>query len=129
VTSKKAFIESLKWIKEGRFSLAKAIVLGFLLLCGFRSVAQDEHALHEVYPAQNRDGRHIIQRLLFPFDRSLKARVPEDFINDFGSSVAALAPISGGEKQLAIRVAALGSDESKHVLETIFRFVEKAAGK
>jgi hypothetical protein len=39
------------------------------------------------YPAQNRDGRHIIQRLLFPFDRSLKAGVPEDFINDFGSEI------------------------------------------
>jgi hypothetical protein len=50
------------------------------------------------YPAQNRDGRHIIQRLLFPFGRSLKAGVPEDFINDFGSSAAVLAPISGGEK-------------------------------
>jgi hypothetical protein len=80
------------------------------------------------YPAQNRDGRHIIQRLLFPFDRSLKAGVP-DFINDFGSSVAALVPIPGGEKQLAIRAASLSSDESKHVLETICRFVEKAANK
>jgi len=52
VTSKKVFIKSLRWIREGRFSLAKAIVLGFLLLCGFRSAAQDEHALHEVYQAQ-----------------------------------------------------------------------------
>jgi len=52
VTSKKAFIGALKRIKEGRCSLAKAIVVGFLLLCGFRSAAQDEHALHEVYQAQ-----------------------------------------------------------------------------
>jgi len=52
VTSKKAFIGASKRIKEGRFSLAKAIVVGILLLCGFRSVAQDEHALHEVYQAQ-----------------------------------------------------------------------------
>lgn len=52
MTSKKAFIGALKRIKEGRCSLAKAIVVGFLLLCGFRSAAQDEHALHEVYQAQ-----------------------------------------------------------------------------
>jgi Endonuclease NucS len=81
------------------------------------------------YPARNRDGRHIVQRLLFPFDRSLKAGVSESFVNDFGSSVAALVPISGGGKQVSISVAALSSDESKQVLETIFRFVEKAAKK
>jgi hypothetical protein len=81
------------------------------------------------YPARNRDGRHIVQRLLFPFDRSLKAGVSEGFINDFGSAVAALVPISGGGKQVCISVAALSPDESKQVLETIFRFVEKAAKK
>jgi hypothetical protein len=52
VTSKKAVIGGSNWNKKGRFSLAKAIVLGILLLCGFRSAAQDEHALHEVYQAQ-----------------------------------------------------------------------------
>jgi hypothetical protein len=52
VTSKKAVIGGSNWNCEGRFSLAKAVVLGILLLCGFRSAAQDEHALHEVYQAQ-----------------------------------------------------------------------------
>jgi hypothetical protein len=52
VTSKKAFIGDSNWFKKGRFTLPKALVLGILLLCGFRSAAQDEHALHEVYQAQ-----------------------------------------------------------------------------
>ena len=52
MTSKKAVIGGSNWNCEGRFSLAKAVVLGILLLCGFRSAAQDEHALHEVYQAQ-----------------------------------------------------------------------------
>ena len=52
MTSKKTFVGASNWIREGRFTLAKAIALGILLLCGFRSAAQDEHALHEVYQAQ-----------------------------------------------------------------------------
>lgn len=52
MTVKIAFIGALNSAKEARFSLAKVIVLGILLTCGFRTAAQDEHALHEVYQAQ-----------------------------------------------------------------------------
>jgi hypothetical protein len=81
------------------------------------------------YPARNREGKHIMQRLLLPFDRSLKAGVSEEFINDFGSSVSDLVPISGGGKQVSISIAALSADGAKQVLQTIFRFADKAATK
>jgi Endonuclease NucS len=81
------------------------------------------------YPARNRDGRHISQRLVFPFDRSLKVGVTEEFVNEFGSHLLDLVPISGGEKQLNVSIAALNADQSKKVLEAIQRFADKAAAK
>lgn len=81
------------------------------------------------YPARNRDGRHIPQRLVFPFDRSLKAGVTEEFINEFGSSISDLVPVSSGGKQLSVTVAALTTDQSNQVVQTILQFADKAAAK
>jgi hypothetical protein len=81
------------------------------------------------YPARNRDGRHISQRLVFPFDRSVKAGVTEEFVNEFGSSISDFVPVSGGGKQLNLSVGALTTDQSNQVLQTIVRFADKAAAK
>lgn len=81
------------------------------------------------FPAKNRDGKSIRQRLDFPFDRSLNAGVSEEFINEFGASLSSVAPFSGGEKRPSIPISALGSDDSTRTLETLFSFAAKASKK
>jgi hypothetical protein len=81
------------------------------------------------FPAKNRDGKSIRQRLDFPFDFSLRAGVSEAFINEFGASLSSVAPFSGGGKRPSIPISALGSDESARIIETIFSFAAKASKK
>lgn len=81
------------------------------------------------FPAKNRDGRSVRQRLDFPFDFSLRAGVPEAFINEFGASLSSLVPFSGGGKRPSIPIAALRSNETKQIVDTIFSFAAKAATK
>lgn len=81
------------------------------------------------FPARNRDGRSIRQRLDFPFDFSLKAGVPEAFINDFGASLSSLVPFSGGGKRPSIPIDALQPDDIKRTVDMIFSFAGRAAGK
>jgi hypothetical protein len=81
------------------------------------------------FPAKTRDGRSIRQRLDFPFDFSLKAGVPEAFINEFGASLSSLVSLSGGGKRPSVQIAALRSDEIKQIVDTIFSFATKAAAK
>lgn len=80
------------------------------------------------FPAKNRDGRSIRQRLDFPFDFSLKAGVPEVFINEFGASLSSVVPFSGGGKRPSIPIDALQSDDTKRIVDMIFSYVAKAAG-
>jgi hypothetical protein len=81
------------------------------------------------FPARNRDGKSIRQRLDFPFDFSLRTGVSEAFINEFGASLSSVAPFSGGGKRPSIPISALGSEESAGIIETIFRFAAKASKK
>jgi hypothetical protein len=81
------------------------------------------------FPAKNRDGKSIRQRLDFPFDFSLRTGVSEAFINEFGASLSSVAPFSGGGKRPSIPISALGSDESARIIETIFSFAAKASKK
>lgn len=81
------------------------------------------------FPARNRDGRSIRQRLDFPFDFSLRAGVPEVFINEFGASLSSLVPFSGGGKRPSISIAELQSDDIKRIVDMVFSFVAKAAAK
>jgi hypothetical protein len=81
------------------------------------------------FPARNRDGKSIRQRLDFPFDFSLRAKVPETFINEFGASLSSIVPFSGGGKRPSIPIAALSSGETLQIVETIFSFAAKASNK
>jgi hypothetical protein len=74
------------------------------------------------FPAKNRDGRSIRERLDFPFDRAVKAGISEDFINEFGASLSALVPLSRGTKRPSVAVATLGSPEAEEILRAIFNF-------
>jgi hypothetical protein len=81
------------------------------------------------FPAKNRDGKGSRERLDFPFDFSLKAGVPEAFINEFGASLSSLVPLLGGGKRPNISITALSSGDSTRIIETIFSFAAKAAQK
>jgi hypothetical protein len=81
------------------------------------------------FPATNRDGKSSRERLDFPFDFSLKAGVPEAFINEFGASLSSLVPLLGGEKRPNISITELSSGDSTRIIETIFSFAAKASQK
>jgi hypothetical protein len=81
------------------------------------------------FPAKNRDGKSSRERLDFPFDFSLKAGVPEAFINEFGASMSSVVPLLGGGKRPNIPIAALSSGDSTRIIETIFSFAAKASQK
>jgi hypothetical protein len=81
------------------------------------------------FPSKSRDGRSIRQRLDLPFDVSLKAGVPEEFVNDLATSLSSLVPLSGGGKRPSIAIAALSSSDMAQVIQIIFRFVERTSGK
>jgi Endonuclease NucS len=81
------------------------------------------------FPAKNRDGKGSRERLDFPFDFSLKAGVPEAFINEFGASLSSLVPLLGGGKRPNISITALSSGDSIRIIETIFSFAAKASQK
>jgi hypothetical protein len=81
------------------------------------------------FPATNRDGKSSRERLDVPFDFSLKAGVPEAFINEFGASLSSLVPLLGGGKRPNISITALSSGDSTRIIESIFSFAAKAAQK
>jgi hypothetical protein len=81
------------------------------------------------FPAKTRDGKSSRQRLDFPFDFSLRAGVPEIFVNDFGASLSSLVPLSGGGKRPSIPISALSADETSQIIGTIFSFAAKASKK
>jgi hypothetical protein len=81
------------------------------------------------FPSKNRDGRSTRQRLDLPFDFSLKAGVPEEFVNDLATSLSSLVPLSGGGKRPSIAIAALRSSDMAQIIQTIFSFVERASRK
>ncbi|HEX3744073.1 MAG TPA: endonuclease NucS domain-containing protein [Bryobacteraceae bacterium] len=78
------------------------------------------------FPARNRDGKSIRQRLDFPFDFSVRAGVPETFVDEFGAALCSLVPFSGGGKRPSIPVAAFQSEQAAKVIETIFEFAVRA---
>jgi len=79
------------------------------------------------FPSKSRDGKSIKQRLDFPFDFSLKAGVPEKFLNELPTSLSALVTLSGGRKRPSIAIAGLSSSEMARIIQTIFGFVDKAS--
>jgi hypothetical protein len=81
------------------------------------------------FPAKNRDGKSVRQRLDFPFDFSLRAKVPESFINGFGASLSSIVPFSGGGNRPSIPIAARPAGEMSQIIETIFSFAAKASKK
>ena len=81
------------------------------------------------FPARNREGKSIRQRLDFPFDFSIKAGVPEAFVQELGTSLSSLIRLSGGSKRPSIPVAALQSGEGSRIIETIFSFAAKSSKK
>lgn len=81
------------------------------------------------FPARNRNGKSSRQRLEFPFDLSLKAGVPEAFVNEFGESLSSLVRFSGGGKRPSIPIGALLSDDATKIIATIFSFAVKSSKK
>jgi len=81
------------------------------------------------FPAKNREGKSIRQRLDFPFDFSVRAGVPEAFVDEFGAALSSLVPFSGGGKRPSIPIAALQSQETARIIETIFEFAIKSSTK
>ena len=81
------------------------------------------------FPAKNREGKNITERLDFPFDFSIKAGVPEEFVDELGTALSLLVPFSGGRKRPSIPIAALRPAETTKILETIFSFAVKASKK
>jgi hypothetical protein len=81
------------------------------------------------FPARNREGRNIQQRLHFPFDFSIKAGVPEAFINEFGASLSSVVPFSGGGRRPSLTIDGLSPADEKELIDTIFDFAAKASAK
>jgi Endonuclease NucS len=79
------------------------------------------------FPAQNREGKTIKQRLDFPFAFSVKAGVPESFVNELGAALSSLIPFSGGGKRPSIAIAALQPGEATQLIETIFSFAVRSS--
>ena len=79
------------------------------------------------FPAKNRDGKSVRQRLDFLFDFSVRAGVPEAFVNEIGAALTSLVPFSGGGKRPSIPIGALQSGEGTKVIETIFSFAVRSS--
>jgi len=79
------------------------------------------------FPSKNRGGKAITQRLDFPFDRSVKAGVSEDFINEFGASLSSVARLTGGTRRPTIEIGELNADETQQILKVIFEHATKAS--
>jgi hypothetical protein len=72
-------------------------------------------------------GYSVPDRLRFPFDFSVKAGVPEAFVNEIAAALSSLVPFSGGGKRPSIPIGALQSGEGTKIIETIFSFAVKAS--
>jgi hypothetical protein len=81
------------------------------------------------FPAKNRKGKSIRQRLDFPFDFSVKAGVPDAFVDELGTALSRLVPLSGGGKRPSIPITVLEPGEAAKIIETIFNFAAKASEK
>jgi hypothetical protein len=81
------------------------------------------------FPAKNREGKNIRERLDFPFNSSLKAKVAEAFVHEFGASLSSLVPFSGGGKRPSIPIADLTPGTAERLIETIFNFASRASQK
>lgn len=81
------------------------------------------------FPAKNREGKSIRQRLDFPFDFSVKAGVPEAFVEEMGTALSSLVPLSGGGKRPSIPIASVHAANTTELIETIFSFAVKSSKK
>jgi hypothetical protein len=79
------------------------------------------------FPAKNREGKSVRQRLDFPFDFSVKAGVPEAFVGELGAALSSLVPFSGGGKRPSIPIVALQADEITQIIQTIFTFAVRSS--
>jgi hypothetical protein len=80
------------------------------------------------FPAKNREGKSIRQRLDFPFDFSIKAGASAEFVDEFGTALSLVVPLSGGRKRPSIPIVGLHADETARIIETVFNFaIESAA--
>ena len=78
------------------------------------------------FPAKNREGKSIRQRLDFPFDFSIKAGASEAFVDELGTALSLVVPLTGGRKRPSIPITGLRADETARIVETIFNFAVKA---
>lgn len=81
------------------------------------------------FPAKNREGKDIRERLDFPFDFSIRAGVPESFVDEFGAALSSVVPFSGGGKRPSISITDLPPEEGARIIRTIFEFALKSSTK
>jgi Endonuclease NucS len=80
------------------------------------------------FPARNRKGQlsKVSESLVFPFDFALRREVPVAFVEELANALAEGAPVVGRGKRPSLSAKSLTPNEANHVIETIFRFAEKA---
>jgi hypothetical protein len=81
------------------------------------------------FPATNRNGKAIRERLNFPFDFALRVGVPEAFINEFGGALSSVVPFSGGGRRPNIPIQAIAPSSTTEVIDKILAFAAKASQK
>jgi hypothetical protein len=78
------------------------------------------------FPAKNRGGKSIRQRLDFPFDVSIKAGAPTEFVDELGTALSLVVQLSGGRKRPSIPIVGLQADETAGIIVTVFNFAVKS---
>src|SRR5439155_318059 len=77
------------------------------------------------FPGSYQDGRPRKQRLEFPFHFA-KRKVPDEFINDFGTALASVKGLATGLKP-GFGIDELSWTDLEKLLKTIFDFAERAS--
>jgi hypothetical protein len=77
------------------------------------------------FPGSNLDGRTRKQRLEFPFHFA-KRKVPDEFINDFGTALASVKGLTTSLKP-GFAIDELSRTDLERLLKTLFDFAEKAS--
>jgi hypothetical protein len=98
---------------------------GFSMQCYFHRLGFVE--LLWGFPATNREGKPITQRITLPFDFAVKKNVPETFIDDFANALAAVVPLTGGGKRPNVVIGNLTESDAPRVVDIVFQFARRAS--
>jgi len=79
------------------------------------------------FPARNRVGKSVRQRLDFPFDFTIRAGASEEFVCELEAALSLAFPLSGGRKRPSISVDALQSNDAIKIWEIVFTLASESA--